>query len=74
MIQILLGERSLTQFILVVHTAKQKNEESLSYVGICSRDFHAGLVVKNPPCNAGDAASVSGWGTTISHTMEALHP
>ena len=43
--------------------AKQKNEESLSYVGIYSRDFHGGLVVKNPLCNAGDTASISGWGT-----------
>ena len=27
------------------------------------RDFPDGPVVKNPPSNAGDAGSISGWGT-----------
>ena len=29
------------------------------------RDFPGGPVVKNLPCNAGDAGSIPGWGTKI---------
>ena len=28
-------------------------------------DFLGGSVVKNPPCNAGDAGSIPGWETKI---------
>ena len=30
-------------------------------------------MVKNPPCNAGDAGPVPGQGTEVSHVMEQLH-
>ena len=30
-------------------------------------DFPGGPVVKNPPCNAGDAGSIPGQGTKIPH-------
>ena len=33
-----------------------------------------GPVVKNPPCNSGDAGSTPGWGTKIPHAMEQLIP
>ena len=33
-----------------------------------------GPVVKNPPCNAGDAGSTPGWGTKIPHAMEQIIP
>ena len=29
-----------------------------------------GPVVKNPPCNSGDAGSTPGWGTKIPHAIE----
>ena len=35
-------------------------------------DFPGGPVVKNLPCNAGDAGSIPGWGTKIPHTAEQL--
>ena len=35
------------------------------------RDFLGGPVVKNPPCNAGDAGSIPGQGTK---TPQALQP
>ena len=35
-------------------------------------DFPGGPVVKNLPCNAGDASSIPGQGTRIPHTMEPL--
>ena len=36
------------------------------------RDFPRGPVVKNPPCNAGDAGSIPGQGTKIPHAIELL--
>ena len=36
------------------------------------RDFPRGPVVKNPPCNAGDAGSIPGQGTKIPHAIEQL--
>jgi len=36
------------------------------------RDLPGGPVVKNRPCDAGDAGSVPGWGTKIPHAMEQL--
>ena len=32
--------------------------------------FPGGLMVKNPPYNAGDMGSVTGWGTRIPHATE----
>ena len=32
-----------------------------------SRDFPAGPVIMNPPCNLEDADSISGWGTKIPY-------
>ena len=32
------------------------------------------LVVKNPPCNAGDVSWIPCWGTKIAHTEEQLSP
>ena len=29
-------------------------------------------MVRNPPCNAGDAGSILGWGTKIPHTAELV--
>ena len=36
--------------------------------------FPGGPVVKNLPCNAGDAGSIPGWGTKIPHSAEHLSP
>ena len=36
------------------------------------RDFPGGPVVKNPPCNAGDAGLIPGQGTKISHAAGQL--
>ena len=41
---------------------------------ITSRDFPGAPVVKNPPCNAGDAGSIPGQETKISHAAEQLSP
>ena len=38
------------------------------------RNFPGGPVVKNPPCNAGDAGSISGRGTKIPHAAGKLSP
>ena len=38
------------------------------------RDFPGGPVVKNLPCNAGDASSIPGRGTKIPHAVEQLSP
>ena len=35
-------------------------------------DFPGSPVVKNPPYDAGDAGSISGWGTKIPRAMEQL--
>ena len=39
-----------------------------------ARDFPSGLVVKNPPFNAGDTGSIPGWGIKISHATGQLNP
>ena len=36
------------------------------------RDSPGGLVVKNPPCNAGDVSSIPGQGTKIPHAIQQL--
>ena len=33
------------------------------------RDFPGGPVIKNLPLNAGDVASIPGWGTKIPHAV-----
>ena len=38
------------------------------------RDLPGGPVVKDPPFNAGDAGSVPGQGTKITHAMGQLSP
>ena len=38
------------------------------------RDFPGGPVVKNLPCNAGDAGSIPGQGTKIPHAAGQLSP
>ena len=37
-------------------------------------DFPGGLVIKNPPSNAGDASSIPGQGTRITHAVWHLSP
>ena len=37
-----------------------------------SQDFPSSPMVKNPPCNGGDAGSIPGWGTKISHAAMQL--
>ena len=37
-----------------------------------NRDFSEGLMIKNPPCNAGDSGSILGQGTQIPRAMEQL--
>ena len=39
-----------------------------------NRDFPGGPVVKNPPSSAGDAGSIPGRGTKISHATGQLSP
>ena len=39
-----------------------------------STDFPGGLVVKNPPSNAGDVGSTPGWRTNALHAMGQLSP
>ena len=41
---------------------------------IYDRDFPGGLVVKNPPSNAGDAGSIPGRGTKITHAVGQVSP
>ena len=38
------------------------------------KDFPGGPVVKNPPCNAGDAGSIPGHRARIPHATEHLSP
>ena len=40
-----------------------KWEACYSIIKRKSRDLPGGLVVKTPPCNAGDEGSTPGWGT-----------
>ena len=35
-----------------------------------SRDFHGGLVVKNPLCTIGDVNLIPGWGTKTPRDEE----
>ena len=35
-------------------------------------DFPGGPMVRNPPCSAGEAGSIPGLGTKISHAVEQL--
>ena len=37
-------------------------------------DFPGGLVVKNPPCNAGDTGSIPGRRAKIPHVAGQLSP
>ena len=37
-------------------------------------DFPGGPIIKNPPCNAGDAGSTPGQGARIPHAVEQLSP
>ena len=37
-----------------------------------SRNFSAGPVVKNLPCNVGDAGSIPGQGMKIAHAVKQL--
>ena len=37
-------------------------------------DFPGGPVVKNPPCNSGDADSIPGWETKIPYAEKQLSP
>ena len=39
-----------------------------------SGDFPGGPVVKNPPSNAGDAGSIPGRGSKVTHAMGQLSP
>ena len=39
-----------------------------------ARDFPGGPVVKNLPCNVGDAGSVSSWGSKIPQALEQQGP
>ena len=41
---------------------------------IITKDFLVDLVVKNPPCNAGDESSIPGWGTKMFHAAEQPSP
>ena len=36
------------------------------------RDFTGGLLVRNPPLNAGDVGSILGWGAKIPHAVRRL--
>ena len=47
---------------------------ALTCLSINSQDFLGGPVVKNLPCNAGDAGSIPGRGTKIPHAMGQLSP
>ena len=38
------------------------------------RGLPGGPVVKNPPCSAGDASLIPGWGTKIPHALGQLNP
>ena len=38
------------------------------------RDLPGDPVVKTPPCNAGDAGLIPGWGTKILYASEPLSP
>ena len=37
-------------------------------------DFPSSPVVKNPPCNVGDAVVIAGWENKIPHARQQLSP
>ena len=57
-----------------------KHIKRIKYLGInlikkiITKDFPVGLVVKNPPCNAGARSSIPGLGTKILHAAEQRNP
>ena len=51
--------------VLCIHKSKQKNQTA---------DFLSGPVIKNPPCNAGDAGSIPSRGTKSLHASKQLSP
>ena len=51
-------------------TIKQKMERY--QLEIQEGDLPGGPVVKNPPCDAGDAGSILGWGAGIPRAAEQL--
>lgn len=51
--------------VLCIHKSKQKNQTA---------DFLSGPVMKNPPCNAGDAGSIPSRGTKSPHASKQLSP
>ena len=53
---------------------QDKGPKYQSIKNIGNRDFPGGPVVKNLPCEAGDAGLIPGWGTKILHPMEHLSP
>ena len=42
--------------------------------GVLVEDLHGGPVVKNSPCNAGDAGLIPGCGTKIPYASGPLSP
>ena len=70
---------SLSGFKLLVHTTMWMYLVPLNYMLntvkiVCFQDFSGGLVVKNPPSNAGDMGSIPGPGTKSLHTMGQPSP
>ena len=51
--------------VLCIHKSKQNNQ---------TVDFLSGPVIKNPPCNAGDAGSIPSRGTKSPHASKQLSP
>ena len=62
---------SLQESLIYGIKNKQKTN-SRGYRG--TGDFSGGLVVKNPPSNAGDMGSIPGWRTKIPHAERQLRP
>ena len=58
--------------ILNKHTAKTKFSNEFAESEKQDRDFPGGPLVKNLPCNAGDACRIPGWGTKTPHVTEQL--
>ena len=50
----------------VFNTTVQKHQPSTNKTAT-TWDFPGGTLVKDPPCNAGDAGSILAWGTKIPH-------
>ena len=63
-------------YLLLRSFEKERNRALDMYfepwIKLCPRDFSGDPVVKNPPSNAGDVASIPGQGTKISHTAGQL--